>query len=404
MNIVWLSESPIQTSGYGTQTLEFGKQFQQMGHTMTVMALNSPINTPYTHEGIKVYPLPINASASQFRAVWKSIIEPVDIFVAFVDIHFIQSVFHENEKDIKEKCPFVLYHLWDNAPTPIFNMPIYSTLDNLICASEFTYHLLQPMVSASNIPINYAPLGFNPSIFHPLSIVDKQYFMNNTLSKLKNKVNFIICSTNANIHRKRLGDVLAVYAEFSKGKDDVAIIMHCNFEDYRGVDLHAMQNILIGKTPNRYVIISPPRGQKPEYLNMLYNISDVSLNMAHSEGFGLQTIESMAAGTPPIVGNFGNHPYMLNEQAGYLINPSISHLTGGIGADFIYEHYVSNKDVVNALNMCYNNRDELKQKSLNSIEQAKKFSIQDSSKKLISILQETINNKQANKSYNVGVR
>ena len=117
-------------------------------------------------------------------------------------------------------------------------------------------------------------------------------------------------------------------------------------------------------------------------MNKIYNACDVIINMAHSEGFGLQTIESMMAGTPSIVSDIGNHSNMVGK-AGYLIKPSVSHLTGGFGAEYIYEHYVSKKDVVEQLNYCYYNREDLKMKADICREQGLKFDIKDSAEKLL---------------------
>ena len=48
-------------------------------------------------------------------------------------------------------------------------------------------------------------------------------------------------------------------------------------------------------------------------MNMLYNISDVTINIASNEGFGLGTAESLMAGTPIVVNVTGG----LQDQCGF---------------------------------------------------------------------------------------
>jgi glycosyltransferase involved in cell wall biosynthesis len=51
----------------------------------------------------------------------------------------------------------------------------------------------------------------------------------------------------------------------------------------------------------------------PKTLNFLYNLSDVTINLASNEGFGLGTAESVMAGTPIIVNVTGG----LQDQCGF---------------------------------------------------------------------------------------
>ena len=52
------------------------------------------------------------------------------------------------------------------------------------------------------------------------------------------------------------------------------------------------------------------------YRHCLYNLADVTLNMASNEGFGLGTCESLMAGTPIIVNVTGG----LQDQVGFKLN------------------------------------------------------------------------------------
>ena len=53
-----------------------------------------------------------------------------------------------------------------------------------------------------------------------------------------------------------------------------------------------------------------------QQMNMMYNVADVTINIASNEGFGLGTCESLMAGTPIIVNVTGG----LQDQCGFELN------------------------------------------------------------------------------------
>ena len=50
-----------------------------------------------------------------------------------------------------------------------------------------------------------------------------------------------------------------------------------------------------------------------QHLNYLYNIADLTINLASNEGFGLGTCESLMSGTPIVVNVTGG----LQDQCGF---------------------------------------------------------------------------------------
>jgi glycosyltransferase involved in cell wall biosynthesis len=94
--------------------------------------------------------------------------------------------------------------------------------------------------------------------------------------------------------------------------DKCALIMHTQPTDNNGTDLPVVANVL---APDYRVYFSDKKVE-PNQLNCLYNIADVTLNMASNEGFGLGTCESLMAGTPIIVNVTGG----LQDQVGFKLN------------------------------------------------------------------------------------
>ena len=92
-------------------------------------------------------------------------------------------------------------------------------------------------------------------------------------------------------------------------RDKVAYVLHTQPIDQNGTDLPAVVEELC---PDLNIIFSTNKLENKE-LNFLYNIADVTINIASNEGFGLGTCESLMCGTPIIVNVTGG----LQDQCGF---------------------------------------------------------------------------------------
>jgi glycosyltransferase involved in cell wall biosynthesis len=88
-----------------------------------------------------------------------------------------------------------------------------------------------------------------------------------------------------------------------------ALIMHTNPSDTNGTDLPA---VIEAVCPD-YDVIFSHHGLSDTELCYLYNIADVTINMASNEGFGLGTCEALMCGTPISVNVTGG----LQDQCGF---------------------------------------------------------------------------------------
>ena len=109
-------------------------------------------------------------------------------------------------------------------------------------------------------------------------------------------------------------DALLAFQEFrnripKEKQDKVAFLMHTQPMDENGTDLRRLVRHLM---PECNVVFSENKLSSKE-LNQLYNIADVTINIASNEGFGLGTCESLMTGTPIIVNVTGG----LQDQCGF---------------------------------------------------------------------------------------
>ena len=86
--------------------------------------------------------------------------------------------------------------------------------------------------------------------------------------------------------------------------------MHTQPVEEHGTDLPRTIEECCSKETN---VVFAPNRYSEEQLNYLYNLGDVTINIASNEGFGLATAESVMAGTPIIVNVTGG----LQDQCGF---------------------------------------------------------------------------------------
>jgi glycosyltransferase involved in cell wall biosynthesis len=94
-----------------------------------------------------------------------------------------------------------------------------------------------------------------------------------------------------------------------KEADKCALLMHTQPVDENGTDLPAVVRAICPE----YKVYFSDKKLEPNQLNYLYNMADVTVNIASNEGFGLGTCESLMAGTPIILNVTGG----MQDQCGF---------------------------------------------------------------------------------------
>ena len=165
----------------------------------------------------------------------------------------------------------------------------------------------------------YIPHGIDTKKFYP--ITEEHEEAQKTLADVKNTIlqdqemDFLVFYNARNLRRKMTSDVLLAYNHFlnkltPEQREKCRIVLHTQPVDENGTDLPAVIKDVV---PQVKAIFS---NQKVDHkvLNALYNMCDVTINLASNEGFGLGTCESLLAGTPIIVNVTGG----LQDQCGFV--------------------------------------------------------------------------------------
>ena len=248
--------------------------------------------------------------------------ENVDAILHFTDPRF-WGWLYAMEDEIRRHIPIFYYNIWDDLPDPQWNAPFYASCDLLMAISKQTYGINKRVIKKfgedyKDWQIKYVPHGVSEK-FYPIPEASLEYSdVNKLRDKLKlNNKKFIILYNNRNIRRKNPGDVVLAYKEFCDKltKDqakECCLLMHTQQVDTNGTHLPEVVKHLC---PDYDTVFTDMRFDT-DGLNLIYNLADVTINMASNEGFGLATCESIKAGTPIVVNVTGG----LQDQCGFQIN------------------------------------------------------------------------------------
>jgi len=357
LKVLVLSDHALSTSGVGTQTRHLltgliKKQcwtFRQFGAALK----HSDYRTVVVDDDLIIKPIDGFGNPEMLRVALAT--EKPDLLFIFTDPRFFVWLF-EMEDEIRQVCPIVWWHVWDNYPYPTFNDPFYEATDLINCHSHMTYEMIKTKYPEKT---NWIPHALPPSMFFPLETKKIEEYKIKLLGK-NHKDSFVGIWVNRNAKRKRPNDVLESWALFlkelkrKKGHKKAILIMHTEPTDNEGPNLFATAEML-GIQNNVYFSRERLEFEK---MNVLYNISDFCLNMSYAEGFGLSTLESMMTGTPIVAAKTGGLTRQVcnaqtGDDNGVALDIDLKTLVGSQSVPYIYEDYVSNKSVAKGIMKLY---------------------------------------------------
>ena len=268
---------------------------------------------------LKVYPVSGYGNQELLRELIQ--IEKPDAILHYTDPRFWIWLY-QMEHEVRQHIPIFYYNIWDDLPYPRWNEPYYESCDLIMNISKQTHNIVQNVCQdkpRTDWDSTYVPHGINEKHFYPVKNEKERLEMNKMKSELfKGKdIEFCIFYNNRNIKRKMSSDTILAFKEFAdrlpeEKRDKIAYVMHTQPVDQNGTDLPAIVQEIC---PELNVIFSTQK-LTPKHLNYLYNIVDVTINVASNEGFGLGTCESLMSGTPIIVNVTGG----LQDQCGFKYN------------------------------------------------------------------------------------
>lgn len=261
----------------------------------------------------------------------------------------------EMEDEIRQVCPIVYWHVWDNDPYPKFNSVLYDSCDLINCISKKTYDLVKP-----NFPerTHYIPHTFPKQVYYPIDESQIEKLKEQNFGDKKDW--FKVLWVNRNAMRKAPNDVLASWKLFlnnlqdKHGHKNAVLIMHTDPKDREGPDLLATTENL-GIQGNVWFSTDKIDFDK---MNTLHNLTDCLVNISKAEGYGLSSHISLQCGKPVILLCTGGETSKAIDPVdgsthGVALQPAARSLVGSQLVPYIYEDYTTHEQVSDAFMKIY---------------------------------------------------
>ena len=240
----------------------------------------------------------------------------VDALLIYTDPRFWGWLF-QMEHEVRQHIPIFYYNIWDDLPYPMYNRNIYDSVDLLMNISRQTVNIVKNVrTEYEDWQVTYVPHGCNTESFFPITSLHEDWEeLKSFRAGLADKeIEFIVLYNSRNIRRKVPGDVVLAYKTFcdmlpKEDADKCALVMHTQPVDENGTDLPELVKAV---APDVKVYFSDSKLDN-KHMNFLYNMADVTINIASNEGWGLSTTESLLTETPIIVNVTGG----LQDQCGF---------------------------------------------------------------------------------------
>lgn len=362
IKILTISDHILSTSGVAHQMFNVIKSLLDNTKDFQFISLCGAIkHAEYKIQKLEEYgdrlvmiPVDNFGSKEEIRSVIRN--NRPDILFYMGDPRFFSEGLHEIAHEIRKHVPMVWLNIWDNYPIPYFNKPFYESNDVLLPITKLTEDINKKV--APNVECIHMPHVVNDEIFKklPREEIKKfktQLFQQNNKTMDSNKLIFFW--NNRNARRKQSGTLIFWFKEFLDiiGHDKATLLMHTDPLDPNGQNLNDIiehLNLLNGQ-----VLISQQKLPQ-EMLAKIYNMVDCTINIAHSEGWGLSSQESLCCETPVINTITGGLQEQVSDGKncfGVGIEPVAKPIVGSLQIPFIYEDHIRKEDFIAALKEVY---------------------------------------------------
>ncbi len=302
MKILWHSVKPTIGSGYGTQTALWAPALKAAGHDISIACSVGLFSSVEMWNGIKLYPHSNYAGNYGADIVAEHAKHAdADIVWSWLDAFVLRP----------DECKKVNWVAWvpaDSDPLMVRNVELLKACRFVVAPTLFGQRVIQE----AGIPnVMYVPCAFDPNVYFQSK--EDRSALRERFGKLINRDlsgKFLVNVVAANSgKRKNFPAIFEAWKMFCVKHPDAILYLHTEITgkwadgenlaelmQLYGIDEDSVLFV------NQYCYNTGQIGS--DYLNLLYNASDVHLNTCVGEGFGLPIMDAQACGCPTIVPDF----------------------------------------------------------------------------------------------------
>ena len=340
--ILWTSNAPWASTGYGQQTAQVTKRLKKDNYEIAI-ASNYGLEASSTIWGTEYGDIPVYPRGMD---LYSNDVIPAHMYD-----------WANRDKDAPNAL-ITLYDVWvfKGKKWDDWNVASWVPIDHLPCPPE-----VRDWCKKDNV----TPLAMSKFGKEMLERVDIQSeYIPHAIEKVFKPTNFIHTADNDKItarefikvpedkfvvgmnaankgivpNRKAFGENLLAFSMFAQKHKDAVLYLHTDFMGSGGINLMDLINA-VGIPKEQVKFIDPylyRSGLAAEVVAATYTAMDVLLAVSMGEGFGIPTLEAQACGTRVIVSDFaastelvgegwlvGGQPFWDAQQRSFFHSPSV---------------------------------------------------------------------------------
>lgn len=337
MKILFHSANPLIPSGYGVTTKMLVPRLAQH-HEVAISCHAGLYGHVQVWNGIRClphsnYPQNYGMDLVEHHAAH---FHP-DLVISWVDAFVLQA-------DKIRPLPWAAWVPVDSMPLMKRNIEPLKVCKWIIAPTEWG----KTAIEKAGLKVDAViPCAYNPDQFYVMDTPMKE--RRAELSKLINVEiggKFLVNVVSANAgSRKNFEAILMAWDMFHKRYPDSMLFLHTDPTGYffQGENLNDMAAAIGMSTESIYF---PPQweyvvgGIGEDFLNLLYNCSDLHLNACLGEGFGIPILEAQASGCPVLSPSFGAAGEINRCKGMYLTGRSVCSVPGALQSAVHVENLV----------------------------------------------------------------
>jgi glycosyltransferase involved in cell wall biosynthesis len=291
VRILWHSNAPWASTGYGVQTQLFAPRLRDLGHEVAISAFYGLEGGSIEWAGMPVYPKCFHPYGLDVIANHADD-HKADIVITLVDAWVL-----DDQAITKSGAKWVPWFPVDHDPIPD---PVIAKVRKAWQPLTYSKHA-QKLAEDAGLGAMYVPHGVDTTTYAPR---DKGKAKQAFGIDPDTFVVGIVAANKGTPSRKALPTQFEAFARFHEKHPNSVLYLHSHTgPQMEGLDLVSVLH-KVGvpesavKVCNEYMNLM---GYDPMLMAALYNAMDVLCSATMGEGFGVPIIEAQACGTPVIV-------------------------------------------------------------------------------------------------------